>query len=543
MTSNFATAMADTAETWNGAVSLYTPDMTGRTSGRMGLFFKSVRDLSVIRLYEYLREAANENLIDAFLLAFHIRDCREGKGERSLGRRALVWLFLNYPSEFSRVAHLIAEYGRWDDIIELWPGVLDLTDLQHARSNWCANIEDETSLEHLRELQSSFVSLMARQLVDDRAKMEAGEPVTICAKWSPTEKDSYDRKYKTVQTLCNSMKINPAAYRKQYTTPLRAYLKIVERYMCDNHWEEIQFSKVPSCAMKRLKKAFHKHTPELFSAWKQKLQKGEVTVLARQLYPHELVHEVRVKNAADIVCEAQWKVLEDEVKKLGVLNNAICICDVSGSMSNWGFSSFSSKNPSFSPMDVSIALSLIVSNAVVGPFHNHVITFCENPNFHVVKNGSLYDRFKALSNSPWGTSTNLQGVFDLILNQARKHKLSPEDMPKRLFIFSDMQFDQATSNTAYGQNIPKTNYEVIETKYAKFGYTRPQIVFWNLAGSSTDFPVSVDDQGTALISGFSPSIMKALLNGRDYSPYTVLRDTLDAERYSPVRSALGQSDS
>ena len=92
-------------------------------------------------------------------------------------------------------------------------------------------------------------------------------------------------------------------------------------------------------------------------------------------------------------------------------------------------------------------------------------------------------------------------------------------LPKRLFIISDMQFNEIEYRSAG----VKTNFEVIEQKYKDAGYTRPQIVFWNVNGSSTDFPVTVDDQGTALISGFSPSVMKAVVNGKDFSPSTILR--------------------
>ena len=318
MTSNFATAMASCAKTWNGAVSLSTPDISGEASGRIGLFFKAVRGLEEYRLYNYLKESANENLIDTFLLAFHIRDCRGGKGERELGRRSLVWLFLNYPDEFSVIAPLISEYGRWDDLIELWPTVLNLENIDYIREKYLTNVDSQIVV-HLQKLQLSFVSIVGNQLINDQEQMNLGKPITICGKWSPTEKDSYDRKYKVVQSLCDVMNITPKIYRKEYTSPLREYLNIVERFMCEQKWSEIEYSKVPSCAMKRLKKAFAKHDPSQFAEWKNKLQKGEVTVNAKQLFPHELIHEIRTKYMADQVCEAQWKVLESEANKLGIL--------------------------------------------------------------------------------------------------------------------------------------------------------------------------------------------------------------------------------
>lgn len=530
MCSNFATAMQDTAQTRNGAISLYTPDITGKTSGRLGLFFKSIRNLNIPSLYEYLREAAQESVVDTFLLVFHIRDCRGGKGERELGRRAFTWLFLNYPKEFQKIAYLIPEYGRWDDIIQLWPGPLNLTNLKFVCNNWCANVKNEEELGNLRTQQRYLVNIVGRQLVNDLARMEAGQPITICAKWAPTEKDSLDRKHNIVKTLCKIMNINSREYRQRYTTPMREYLRVVERYMCDHKWEDIEYSKVPSCAMKRLKKAFEKHCPELFNEWKTKLSRGEVDVKAKQLFPHEIISTMRKDNSSDTVLEAQWKVLENQVKDLGALSDSICVCDVSGSMTAWCYGT--SNMTSFVPIDVSVGLSLIISNAVQGPFHNHIITFSEKPQFHLVKNESIFNRCKSLLDAPWGGNTNFQAVFDLILTQAKRYQLNQKDMPKRLFIFSDMQFDKADRNT--------TNFKAIDQKYTQSGYKRPQIIFWNLDGSTSDFPVSVDNNNTAMVSGFSPSILKAILHGKDFSPYTVMRETLDMDRYNPVRKALSQ---
>ena len=156
--SNFATAMNYSGRTWNGAVSLSSPDITGETNGRISLFFKAVRGLEDTRLYEYLSKSALENITDTFLLAFHIRDCRGGKGERELGRKCLIWLFLNYPNEFSSVAPLISEYGRWDDLIELWPGVLDLSNIESVREIY--SFSNISFLDNLRKLQLSFVSIV-----------------------------------------------------------------------------------------------------------------------------------------------------------------------------------------------------------------------------------------------------------------------------------------------------------------------------------------------------------------------------------------------
>ena len=527
MTSNFARAMIDPVETWNGATSLATPDINSVCDKRLTLFFKSVRGLNIPRLYNYLRESAKESVIDTFVLVFHLRDCRGGKGERELGRKAFIWLFINYPNEFKLVLSLIPEYGRWDDLLEFWPSVLNLTDIDYVRKNWDSNIKNTQQLRHLCSLQIDTVNLVSRQLINDRAAMEAGNPVSICAKWVPTEKDSYDRKFNTLQTITKKMNISSRKYRKEYTTPLRSYINIVEKFMCQNMWKNINFSKVPSCAMKKLKKAFETHVPEEFTSWKIQLVKGETEVKGKQLFPHELIYEIRSKSFSDDVCEEQWKVLEKEIEKIGTLSEAICVCDVSASMMTWT----SSKSESFAPIDVSIGLSLIIANAVKGLFHNHVITFHSEPSFHTITPGSLIDKYKNIKSIQWGGSTNLQKTFDLILNQAKKHNLQNEDMPKKIFIFSDMQFDE----TKYYGN---TNFQEIELKYNKSGYKRPQIIFWNLNGSTNDFPISVDDNNTTLLSGFSPSIIKYILTKKEFTPYSVMIDTIYDNRYKPVRDAI-----
>lgn len=127
-------------------------------------------------------------------------------------------------------------------------------------------------------------------------------------------------------------------------------------------------------------------------------------------------------------------------------------------------------------------------------------------------------------------NTNFQAIFDLILSQAKRHKLNEIDMPKRIFVFSDMQFDMADCNT--------TNFKAIEQKYTDSGYIKPQIIFWNLNGSTSDYPVSINDNNTAMVSGFSPSILKAILYSKEFSPYTIMRETIDNDRYKQIRQAL-----
>jgi hypothetical protein len=493
----FATAMKSKGKTWNNAESYETPDPSLKMDGRLSLFFKTVRGISESQIENYMNKASDEDIIDTFILSFYTRDPRGGKGERSIGRYMFKWLAENYPEKFFKVLKLIPEYGRWDDILTLVPN---------------SSVLDST-------LQDNIVKLYVIQLKTDKALMGLGEPISIAAKWAPTEGDSDDRKYNLVETLCKELGISKREYRKEYITPLRTYLDIVEIKMCTNKWDEINFNKVPSCAIKRLKKAFEKNTPEKFLKWRKDLKSGVNKVNAKVLHPHELVKEMNVCMNCDEVTEQQWKVLVKEVEKLGILENSVAVVDTSGSMTiNDGL-----------PLYNAIALGMIISEVTKEPFKNNVITFDDNPKFVHLNTNTLFERFTQIRNMDWGMSTNIQGVFDLILQKGEEHSLKQEDMPEKIFIISDMQFNNCGTNT---------NLEEIDIKYSKYGYKRPQIIFWNVNGSIDDFPTTVDKDGTCLVSGSSPSILKSILSSEEFNSDTIMRETLNDKRYEPIKELL-----
>jgi len=522
-TSRFSLAMNASTTTWNGALSLSNPDPSGKTSGRLSLFFKSAQGLNVPMLYRYLRDASAENIVDTFVMAFHIRDCRGGKGLRDLGRRALVWLFVNYPKEFEKVMHLIPEYGRWDDLLQFFPNVIDLSNSTYVQNNYnTVNTPTQPYLNDLKDIQSRVVDMYALQLTKDRNNMYDGKPCSLASKWSPTERDSWDRDHNTFETLANALHVTPRQLRVCFNTPLRSYINVVENFMCHGRWNHIDYSKVPGQAMKKLRKAFDRHDAVRFQEWVTNLSRTDskkTKVNAATLHPHEIVRELL--KCRDDVLEAQWRVLVEEVKKMGTLNDCVIVCDTSGSMT------FNNSIPLY----ISLALGMIISEVVEGPFHNHVITFNSRPEFVTIRDGSVYDRLLQLKNIPWGGSTNLEATFQMILNRGKRYGLSNEDMPKKLFIISDMQFDQISQN--------RTNFEAVEEMYRSAGwYTRPQIVFWNVNGASTDYPITAGEHNTALVAGSSPSILNTLINTTDFTPLGVLKYALNSNRYNAIRECL-----
>jgi hypothetical protein len=530
-------------QTRNGVSSLATPDSSGSVVGRLSLYFKAGRGLNVPQLYHYLRKSSHEDIVDTFVLVFYLRDCRSGKGERELGRHALRWLFLNYPEHFMKVAHLVPHYGRWDDILRFWPGVLNLhytnpnptkeqrkAWIEYINRNFYSNIQKSKRLREIQGYQEDLVRLMGSQLIEDRKQMDSAQPTSLCAKWAPTEKDSLDQRHKVVRMLCSIMAWTPATYRKVYTSPLRDYLQVTETFMCKKDWDRIDFNTVPSCAMKRLKKAFEKHCPHALRTWKRGLTTGNNKVNAKQLFPHELICEVGSKGIADPICQARWMVLEEQSRKLGALEDALVVADVSSSMTSWG-----AKNKhNFAPIDVAMGLGILISSVTKGVFHNKVITFSAKPSFVELEGKDIFERYNKLRNAGWAGHTNLQATFDLILDLALKSKLESKELPKRIFIISDMQFDRVE-----GENDnERVNFQVINAKYKAVGYERPQLVFWNVGNESDDFPVSSGVGGTALVSGFSPSIMKSILQGGEISPWSITKKVLTDDRYGVIRQCL-----
>ena len=195
--------------------------------------------------------------------------------------------------------------------------------------------------------------------------------------------------------------------------------------------------------------------------------------------------------------------------------------------------------PNFLPFDIAVALGIIISSVTEGVFKGHVITFNDVPTFVKIKDGSLHERFSQIKNIPWGGSTNLQSTFDMILEKAKLAKLKQSDMPKRLFIISDMQFNDIEGNNSYYSSSRKsTNLEEIDLKYKDYDYKRADIVFWNVNGSSDDFHVTTKDDGTCLVSCASPAILRSILKAKEFNSYSILREELDSERYKKVRELL-----
>lgn len=467
-------------------------------SACVNLFFKLTRDLHKnYNFLDLLDDAWEENKLDTLKLLFNARDCRGGKGDRETFLKGIAHIESKSPNIFKVNAELIPYFGRYKDWIELFYFV---------------------SLDN----KKNIIKLIVNQLKLDLENMYNGESISLLAKWIPSEKKKYNHTNQISKLICNELfdvyeKEPLKRLRKEYITPLRSYLEIVERYMCSNDWTNIDFSKVPSIAMHKLKKTFMKHTPKEFSEWLYNVKLGKSKINTSQLYPHDLVrHYMLNPYIIDDVIEEQWKQIVSDASKKCDFSNSIVLSDVSSSM--YG-----------TPMEVSIALGILISELSSEPFKNKIITFHEHPKFHHITGKTLFDKVSNIISSSWGGSTNLHKVFNIILEMAVFNNLTEEQMPKRLYILSDMQFNQCSDNL-------QTQFQYIEDKYNNSIYTRPEIIFWNLRSDTTnDYPVDMTENNVALLSGFSIDIMKNIIDGMEINPYSIMRNTIDNERYSDIK--------
>ena len=438
-----------------------------------------------------------------------------GVGERRLFRIGMKYLGENHPDIAKAVLELIPEYTRWDNIFCLM----------------------DTSL------KQEVVALVRKQLDDDMQNMIENKPVSLLAKWMPSECSSSKEKHALAKTFIKELDITERQYRKMLST-LKRYLKVVETYIARNAWCEIDYAAVPSKANLRYNKAFLRHDEERRKAYLESLEKGETKINAGVLFPHDIVNkytkcsswgDVTVKDK-DTTLEELWKALPDYVNSNG---NTICVADGSGSMTN----RIGGKS-SVTALDVANALAIYFSERCSGEFKNKYITFSNKPKFvDFGSANSLREKIEIALRYGECENTNIEAVFDLILQTAINGKMAQEDIPKNVLIISDMEFDSCADTNAKGglwyQPVRPTKrlFEVIADKYKEHGYQLPRLVFWNVNSRTGAIPVKENDLGVALVSGFSPAIAKMVLSNST-DPLECLLEQLNSERYEPVEQAV-----
>ena len=448
------------------------------------LFFTigAMRGQDKDRLIRNFSLALLEDPARAMKILFWVRDVRGGAGERQIFRDVMQFLAENHTDFLMKNIPYVSEFGRWDDLLTLVGTKLETEALTQIR--WGLDAKNG-----------------------------------LCSKWMP-------RKGPIAAKLRTFMEMSPKQYRKT----LVELTHVVETQMCANEWENIEFGKLPSVASARYQKAFWKRNEEGYKSYIASLQKGEAKINAGAVYPYDVTKSLQRGNA-DVAIE-QWKALPNYME--GSEDRILPVVDVSGSMQ-----ASAGGNKNVSCMDVSISLGLYISERNAGAFKDAFITFSAEPQLQILK-GNLRDRFAQLQRAEWGYNTNLVKVFDLVLDQATKHSVPESEMPTKILILSDMEFDKATETvsgwekTHIATKWDATAQEMIEQKYADAGYKVPAVVYWNIQSRGNNIPVAFDKTGTALISGFSPSILKTVAKGQVSNPQVIMDDAILSSRYDQI---------
>jgi hypothetical protein len=486
-----------TAQTANGAA---TYDQSG--SKVLDLFsrgasMRSATDEAVIAM---VSEAMKEEPALAAACLFYIRDVLKGQGERRFFRVALPYIAKNYPKAMEKLIPLIPQYGRWDDLFCLKDTGFYDTALVFYKNQLIRDIETTS------------------------------DSISLAAKWAPSEKGG-TRSRALWKDFVKYFK-SPRAYRKLVST-LRKKLEIVETLMSQGRWDEIQFDEVPSRASLIYRKAFKKHDGDRYSAFIAEIlatpkEERKTNIKSATLYPYEITSQA-YDNANDRTLDALWEALPDYLE--GRHNNALAIVDTSGSMTDPV-----GPKSKVEIKDVALSLGVYLAERAKGPWAGQFITFSDNPAFQVIRGKTLHEKLVKMSRAQWDMTTNFTRVFDQILAVAKKNNLSQEDLPETLFVISDMEFNDADGKGAYSRR-KSTNFEEIERKFREAGYIRPNIVFWNVSGTSDNSPVTYNQYGVAMVSGFSANTFKLVMGGGSTSE-EIMRQFLEEERYDAVRAAF-----
>ena len=406
-----------------------------------------------------------------------------------------------------------------------------------------------------RALHMTVARLFADQLREDTKALRSNDPrkkrqISLCAKWAPSHKLFHDKHTFVVSTIAELLhpiegemdrelylRHARELYRKDVSA-LRQHLDVVERKLTAKTLGEIKYERLPSTAMHNYASIFEEKDYQRFSEYLDQVVEGKTQISGATLLPSTLIQTAQLMRSElrQKVANYQWKTLVQRIKDSGNLESSIAVCDVSGSMHSPVFPDGTC------PLHSALGLSLLVAEVTPPPFGGKFITFSDTPQLESIEvGGPLFDNLKKMEHAGWGMNTNFVAVFEnLLLPIAQQEQLKPEDMVKRVFVFSDMQFDEAEQIW----NAPRwtTSFERIKAKYAAAGYEMPELVFWNLAGGRSGYrgfhmipsgdpvppkPVTVRDDGTALVSGYSQGMLKVFLENGSFDESFNDKDDLE----------------
>ena len=462
----------------------------------MGAAYRTRSDEDCIFLF---KKAFDEDEAHALKCLFYLRDVRGGQGERRFFRVVTRWLADHQTEAMRRNLEFVPEFGRWDDLYEFIG----------------------------TKLEENAFELMRKQLMLD---VQCKTP-SLLAKWLKSENTSSFKSRELANKTRQAFHMNHKEYRKTLSV-LRERIKVLERLMSENRWDEIEFDKIPSKAGLVYRNAFARR--DMIKAKYEHFVKDEkTTVNAGTLYPYEVVAKAyNLTNAGyyywnrktDIdpveraAINKYWANLKDYFN--GCTLDTLCMIDTSGSM--WG-------SEASAPINVAISIGLYAAERARGPFAGHYISFSSRPQLIETAGIDFVDKVQRIYSTNLCENTNIEAAFDMVLRTAISNNCTQADLPKSIIVVSDMEFD---AQRGYYGSRNGTLMENIERKWNQAGYKMPNLVYWNVQARQNNIPMTVKD-GISYVSGFSPVIFEQIMKGK--TAFDLMLDKLDSERYACIK--------
>ena len=481
---------ANSTYTENGALAYRSTQ-----SFCLDMFFKAgaMRNSSAKEIAETVARAYAEDPDKTMKIIFFARDARGGLGERRFFRIAVSALMEFAPEAVRRNLEFFPEYGRFDDLCVLLGTPLE---------KYAAEIIDT-------------------QLRFDKASMATGGKVSLLAKWMPSVNASSKETRNMGRRLAGLLGMSEPEYRRTLVS-LRKYSDILENRLRERDYT-FNYEVQPSCAMFKYRKAFIRNDGERYTQFLNKVNSGEAKLNADRLYPYDIVRKAIEGNISEterISLDTAWKSLPD--LSAAKRENAIAVIDGSGSM-NCGCG--------IRPIDAALSLGIYFAEHNTGAFANHFITFSQTPRLVEIKGRDIVEKARYCRTFNEIANTDLEAVFKLILKTAIKNHVPQSELPAKIYIISDMQFDYCVTG---GNN--NVLFQAVRTLYRQYGYNLPEVIFWNVNSRSDAMPVTRSETGAALVSGYSTAVFDMVMGG-ECSPESVMDRILASERYAVISAA------
>lgn len=415
--------------------------------------------------------AYKENRVLALANLLYFLDIRDGKGERRIFKIIFKDL-CNFASDDARIIlKYISKLGRYDYILE---GLFT-------------------------DIEADVIKLIKFTLNED---IDLEHP-SLLAKWLPSH-STHSKSNKYAKRIVKLLGITEKEYRIMLSS-IRTKINIVEKNLTNKEYDSIIFDEVPSKAMLKYNNVFNNKIKSRFNEYKKSLKKGESKINTGGLFCYEIIKKIMDKSCQREVLNAMWE--NQKCISIGD-KNVLVVADTSGSMwCNGGI-----------PYASSIGLAIYTAQRNKGVFKDTFITFSKKPKLHKVKGNDIIDKYKNIKTIV--ANTDIDKVFELILNTMISSNSSKEDIPSHIIIISDMEFDAGVYSS------DGTNFDGWKKSFNVHGYELPKIIFWNVAGHTRGFPVTKNDNDVIMISGFSTNLLEGIFDVENFNPSNQMLNAL-----------------